>query len=75
VLVQGDVENGATSRQAASVGKEMDMTLDLPVFVADAPNAEAPKPELALLFVLVDPKPPKPPPNDMMMRECGEGCD
>jgi hypothetical protein len=54
----------------------MDMTLDLPVFVAEAPKAEAPKPELALLFVLVEPKPPKPPPpNDMMMWKCGKGCD
>jgi hypothetical protein len=51
----------------------MGMTLDLPVFAVDEPNAEAPKPVLALLVVLVEPKPPKPP-NDMMMYRRGGSC-
>jgi hypothetical protein len=73
VLVHIDVEAGATSRRPTSVGTEMGMTLDLPVFAVDEPNAEAPKPVLALLVVLVEPKPPKPP-NDMMMYRRGGSC-
>ena len=73
MLVRVGVEDGATSRGPAGVGKEMDTTLDLPVFAVEEPNADAPKPVLALLVVLVEPKPPKPP-NDMTMCECGEGC-
>jgi hypothetical protein len=75
VLVQKAVKEGARLRRLTIVRKEMNKTLDLPVFVAEAPKAEAPKPVLALLFVLVEPKPPKPPPNAMMMWRCGEGCD
>lgn len=73
MLVHIDVEDGATSRRPASVEKEMGMILGLPVFAVDEPNADAPKPVLALLFVLVEPKPPNPP-NDMTMWECGRSC-
>ena len=73
MLVHKDVEDGATLRRLASVEKEMGMALDLPVFAVDEPNADAPKPVLALLFVLVEPKPPKPP-NDMTICKYGGSC-
>lgn len=66
-------EDCARPRGQTDGGRRTGITLDSPVFVVLAPNAEEPKPEL--VFWLVDPKPPNPPPKDMMICGRGEGCD